>query len=212
MAKKNAAQLTLFQETVYEYFVLLSPGEEIIEAVDGLKQLLHEQIGLEPYNRNSIAHLSLFKTEGVADAPVVKLVKKAAAGLQPFTVRLCGHEVLKHGNASRTLCLKLEDPEPVTALMAALDPRPEQKPAYRQTSILDKPKRPKKAIHPHVTIARNIAVGDFDRITDFTPFDLHAEWVCDKITILRRVAGSTGHFSPCKVVALTPQGATPVAE
>lgn len=202
MAKKNAAQLSLFQETVYEYFVLLSPDAAVIEAVDGLKQLLHEQIGLEPYNRNSLAHISLFKTEGMADGPVKKLVKKAVAGMQPFTVRLAGHEVLKHGNASRTLCLKLEDPEPINALMVALNPKPEAKRTYRQTSILDKPQRPKKPIHPHVTIARKIAVADFGRIDDLTPFDLHAEWVCDKVTILRRVAGSTGHFSPCAVVGM----------
>lgn len=202
MAKKNNAQLTLFQENVYEYFVLLSPNEAIKEAVDGLKEHLHSLIGLEDYNRNSIAHVSLFKTRATADTQVLKLIKKAAAAQQPFTIKLDGHEVLKHGNASRTLCLKIEDPEPINNLMALLDPKPEVKKSYRQVSILDKPQRTKKVIHPHVTIARNISTNDFERIEDLTAFDYQAEWLCDRITILRRLDGSAGIFSPVKEVML----------
>lgn len=202
MAKKNTTQLTLFQENVYEYFVLLSPNEAIKEAVDGLKDQLHAMIGLEDFNRKSIAHVSLFKTRAIADTQVLKLIKKAAASQQPFTIKLDGHEVLKHGNVSRTLCLKIEDPEPINNLMALLDPKPEAKKSYRQTSILDKPQRAKKVIHPHVTVARNISTSDFDRIEDLTPFDYQAEWLCDRITVLRRLDGSTGIFSPVKEVML----------
>lgn len=202
MAKKNTTQLTLFQENVYEYFVLLSPNEAIKETVDGLKDQLHAMIGLEDFNRKSIAHVSLFKTRAIADTQVLKLIKKAAASQQPFTIKLDGHEVLKHGNVSRTLCLKIEDPEPINNLMALLDPKPEAKKSYRQTSILDKPQRAKKVIHPHVTVARNISTSDFDRIEDLTPFDYQAEWLCDRITVLRRLDGSTGIFSPVKEVML----------
>ena len=202
MAKKNNAQLTLFNENVYEYFVLLSPSDPIKEAVDGLKDQLHALIGLEDYNRRSVAHVSLFKQRATSDSQVLKLVKKVAASLEPFTIKLAGHEVLKHGGVSRTLCLKIEDPEPINNLMALLDPKPIAKKSYRQTSILDKAPRAKKVIHPHVTIARNIATADFDRIEDFTPFDYNEEWLCDRITILRRLEGSTGIFSPVKEVML----------
>ncbi|MCO6147369.1 2'-5' RNA ligase family protein [Flavobacterium sp. NRK1] len=202
MAKKNNTQLTLFNENVYEYFVLLSPSDTVKEAVDALKEQLHALIGLEDYNRKSVAHVSLFKTRATTDSQVLKLIKKVAAAQQPFTIKLAGHEVLKHGGASRTLCLKIEDPEPVNNLMALLDPKPIAKKSYRQTSILDKPQRAKKVIHPHVTIARTIATADFDRIEDFTPFDYHDEWLCDRITVLRRLEGTTGIFSPVKEVML----------
>ena len=139
---------------------------------------------------------------GLQSSSIAGEVKKAVAGMQPFTVRLTGHEVLKHGNATRTLCLAVEDPEPINALITALDPKPEAKRTYRQTSILDKRNYTKKEIHPHVTIARTIAVADFDRIDDPAAYDLQAEWVCDSVTILRRVAGSTGPFGPCKVVRM----------
>lgn len=202
MAKKNNAQLTLFNENVYEYFVLLSPSDAVKEAVDGLKEQLHALIELEDYNRKSVAHVSLFKMRATADNQVLKLVKKVAASQEPFTIKLDGHEVLKHGGVSRTLCLKIENPDPVNNLVELLDPKPIAKKSYRQTSILDKAPRAKKVIHPHVTIARNIATADFDRIEDFTAFDYHDEWLCDRITILKRLEGSTGHFSPVKEVVL----------
>ena len=202
MGKKNNAQLTLFNENVYEYFVLLSPSDAIKEAVDGLKEQLHALIGLEDYNRKSVAHVSLFKMRATADNQVLKLVKKVASSQEPFTIKLDGHEVLKHGGVSRTLCLKIENPDPVNNLVELLDPKPIAKKSYRQTSILDKAPRAKKVIHPHVTIARTIATADFDRIEDFTAFDYHDEWLCDRITILKRLEGSTGHFSPVKEVVL----------
>jgi len=202
MAKKNNAQLTLFNENVYEYFVLLSPSDAVKEAVDGLKEQLHALIGLEDYNRKSVAHVSLFKMRATADNQVLKLVKKVAASQEPFTIKLDGHEVLKHGGVSRTLCLKIENPDPINNLIKLLDPKPIAKKSYRQTSILDKEPRAKKIIHPHVTIARTIATADFDRIEDFTAFDYHDEWLCDRITILRRLEGSTGFFSPVKEVKL----------
>ncbi len=202
MAKKNTAQLSLFTETVYEYLILLSPSDAIKEEVDRMKVVLHGMIGLEGYNRNSIAHVSLFTTEAADNGPVIRLVKKVAAGVQPFTVSLSGHEVLKHGSVARTLCLKIENPEPISTLMALLNPAPQPKRSYRQTTILDKPKRAKKTIYPHITIARNIATADFERIEDLTTFDYTDEWLCERITILRRVAGSTGHFSPVSEVVL----------
>ncbi|ALM49456.1 hypothetical protein AMR72_11430 [Flavobacterium psychrophilum] len=202
MAKKNNAQLTLFNENVYEYFVLLSPSDAIKEAVDGLKEQLHTLIGLEDYNRKSVAHVSLFKMRATADNQVLKLVKKVASSQEPFTIKLDGHEVLKHGGVSRTLCLKIENPDPVNNLVELLDPKPIAKKSYRQTSILDKAPRAKKVIHPHVTIARTIATADFERIEDLTAFDYHDEWLCDRITILKRLESSTGHFSPVKDVML----------
>lgn len=202
MAKKNNAQLTLFDENVYEYFVLLSPSDVVKDAVNDMKEQLHAMIGLENYNRNSIAHVSLFKTKATANAQIIKQVKKIAAAQQPFTITLNGYEVLKHGGVSRTLCLKIEDPEPVQNLMDQLDPKPVAKKTCRQTSILDKRERAKKVIYPHVTIARAITTADFDRIEDFTPFDYREEWLCDRITILRRLDGSTGPFGPVKEVML----------
>ena len=202
MAKKNNAQLTLFNDNVYEYFVLLSPSDAIKEAVDGLKEQLHALIGLENYNRNSIAHISLFKTRATSDNEVLKLVKKVASVTEPFLITLDGYETFKHGGVSRTLALKIKDPEPIEKIYDLFFPKPIAKRSYRQTSILDKAPREKKSIIPHVTIARTIATADFERIEDFTPFDYHDAWLCDRITVLKRLDGSTLPYGPVKEVVL----------
>jgi 2'-5' RNA ligase len=205
MAKKNTAQLTLFPETLYEYHVLLSPGDAIIDDVDALKQQLHEMITLQDYNLHALAHVTLMKLEGYDSMNLAAQIKAAVAGVKRFTVKLNGYDYFKNGN-ERTLYLKIEDPAPIDNLAALIKPGSRRKPkkVIRQISILDKPGQKPKAptISPHVTIARNIAEADYERITDFTPFDYQGEWLCERIMIRRRVAGSTKGFSPYGVVKL----------
>jgi len=205
MPKKNPNQISLFPETVYEYFVMLSPSDEIKEDVDAMKQQLHEMIGLDVANLNSIAHISLYKQAGM-DAAVVKAsAKKALAGQKKFTVKIAGHNYYKSGE-KHTLFLKIEDPAPIDTLFYLLNPPKRQpKKIDRQISILDRPGKtlPKpKSINPHITIARNIDAKDFERIEDFTFFDYHNEFVCEAVTILRRPAGSDKHFSPVAEIKL----------
>lgn len=202
MPRKNTAQLQLFEQTVYEYFVLLSPSDEIKEAVDTMKQSLDNEIGLDTANLKSIAHISLFKTEGTDDSTIKRLVKKVAAQYEPLYIRINGYEVLKHGNASKTLCLNIENPEKINNMLSKLIPPVEIRKSYRQTSILDKPKRTPKVHNPHITVARNIPIADFTRISNLEDFNYNAQWLCTHITILRRTAGSTGHFSPCAIIAM----------
>jgi 2'-5' RNA ligase len=205
MAKKNPTQLTLFPETLYEYHVLLSPGDAIIADVDALKQQLHEMITLQDYNLNALAHVTLMKLEGYDSMNLQAQIKAAVAGEKKFIVKLAGYDHFENGS-ERTIYLKIEDPAPIDNLAALIKPgsRRKQKKTDRQISILDKPgQKPKiPTITPHVTIARNIARADFERIADFAIFDYYGEWMCDRIMIRRRVAGSNGRFSPYGVVKL----------
>jgi 2'-5' RNA ligase len=205
MAKKNTAQLTLFPETLYEYHVLLSPGDAIIDDVDALKQQLHEMITLQDYNRNALAHVTLMKLDAYESMNLTAHIKAAVAGIKRFTVKLNGYDHFVSGT-DHTLYIKIEDPAPIDNIAKLIKQGSRRKPKKvdRQISILDKPgQKPKlPTINPHVTIARNIAIADYERITDFTPFDYQGEWLCDRIMIRRRVAGSTKGFSPYGVVKL----------
>ncbi|RZL47249.1 MAG: hypothetical protein EOO93_25225 [Pedobacter sp.] len=145
--------------------------------------------------------MSLYKQKATEAMQVSKKIKKLLNGQKKFTVSLRGHDVFKQGD-KRTLYLKIQDAEPIENLLALLNPPKKAAPVVRQTSILDKPKRTVKKIVPHLTIARNIPKADFERITDFTPFDLHAEWECDKITILRRVWGTNDPYDPAGEINL----------
>lgn len=205
MPKKDPNQISLFPEAVYEYFVLLSPSDAIIADVDNMKQQLHEMIGLDVTNLNSVAHISLYKQQGLDAAVVKAAAKKALSGQKKFEVKVSGYDVFKSGE-KRTLYLKVENPESIDAVYNLLcPPKKPAKQINRQISILDRPgkKHPAaKSITPHITIARNIDVADFDRIEDFSPFEYKNEWLCEKVTILRRLAGTDKHFSPVAEIKL----------
>ena len=57
-----------------EYFVLLSPSEEIKKETTKLKKKLYKMIGRETENSKSVAHISLFKTKWEHDKHVLERV------------------------------------------------------------------------------------------------------------------------------------------
>jgi 2'-5' RNA ligase len=198
MAKKNPAQISLFPEPQYEYHILLSPPDAIKADVARMKEVLDGMIGIGIHNFTP-AHLTLHTMEAAESVNIKELLKTALTGQRKLTVKIDGYETW-----NQALVLKIANPEPVAAL-AAIVKAPHKAPVKveRQTSILDKPKRtPKLAITPHITIARGLTEEDFSRIEDFTAFDYSSEWVCDRITILRRRADSNGRFTKYAEVKL----------
>lgn len=207
MPKKDPDQFSLFPETLYEYHILLSPSDAIKEDVDNLKQQLHELIGIAPRDLQSIAHITLHKMEAFESTDVKALIKKAVTGVTKFTIKVNGYDKFEHGS-ERTFYLKVENPHPVDELASAIkNPKKKRAPKVvnRQTSIVDKPSdlKPKKlGMVPHITIARNIPASDLEKIEDFTPFEYTNEWVCDRITIRRRLANTDKLFTPAGEVKL----------
>lgn len=208
MPKKNPDQFSLFPETLYEYHILLSPSDAIKEDVDNLKQQLHELIGIAERDRTSIAHITLLKMEAFESTDIKAIIKKAVMGFDKFTIKIAGYDTFNSGTTERTFHLKIEDPYRIDALATAIkNPKKKHAPKVvnRQTSIIDKPivNKPKKlTMTPHITIARNIPAQDLERIEDFTPFEYENEWVCDKIVIRKRLAGTDKIFTPAGEVKL----------
>ncbi|KGO87115.1 hypothetical protein Q765_07890 [Flavobacterium rivuli WB 3.3-2 = DSM 21788] len=207
MPKKNPDQFSLFPETLYEYHILLSPSDAIKEDVDNIKQQLHELIGIAERDRKSIAHITLLKMEAFESTDVKDQIKKAVSGFTKFTIKVAGYDKFEHGQ-ERTFYLKIENPHPVDDLVSAIK-RPNRKRVpkivNRQTSIIDKPSldKPKKlTMVPHITIARNIPFTDLEKIEDFTPFEYQNEWLCDRIVIRKRLAGTDKIFTPAGEVKL----------
>jgi len=207
MPKKNPDQFSLFPETLYEYHILLSPSDAIKEDVDNLKQQLHELIGIEMRDLNSIAHITLVKAEGYESSNFPAIIKKALANERKFVIKIIGYGIFSHGK-DRTLYLKIENSDAINDLVDIIKkPHKKRVPKVinRQTSIIDKKpvkKIRKTGIVPHITIARNIPVADLEKIEDFTPFEYTNEWICDRITIRRRIAGTDKLFTPAGEVKL----------
>ncbi|OYQ43504.1 hypothetical protein CHU92_03325 [Flavobacterium cyanobacteriorum] len=189
MPKKNPSQFSLFPEPQYSYHILLSPPGPVKADVAGMKETLDAMIGIGIHNFTP-AHITLHTLEAAETVNIKDILKTALAGQRKFTVKMGGCEAWNHA-----LVLKVANPEPVAAL-AAIVKAPHKAPVKveRQTSLLDRPKRPKAIITPHITIARGLAEDDLNRIEDFAPFDYRNEWLCDRVTIVRRKSDSNGRF------------------
>lgn len=189
MPKKNPAQISLFPEPHYHYHILLSPPEAIMADVKKLKETFDAMIGIPAYNFTP-AHITLHDLEMPESTDVKGLLKTALAGQRKFTVKISGYDKWNHA-----LVLKIENPDRIAEL-ATIIKAPHKVPvkAERQTSILDRPKR-KASMTPHITIARGLTEGVLDSIEDFSAFEYHNEWICDRVTILRRRTDSAGKYA-----------------
>lgn len=182
----NSPQYSLFPETVYEYFILISPTDEIKIYVDLLKQQLHGLIGLDPANLNSLAHITLFKYEGTDSMMIPDVVKRAIRYQPCFPIKIFGAgKNIQNGRGN--VYLKIANPAPINELVKRLKPKFKKAPSK---------------IRPHITLAKNLPQSDIEKIPDITLFDYFADFLCDRVTILRRPLGSTGWFSPVAEVKL----------
>src|SRR5690606_33133981 len=80
-----------------EYFILISPPEDVKKETKKLKTKLYKIIGNPTDNQYSVAHISLFKTAWEKDSHVLEKLKKALADSTSFTVSVNGVAVFSHG-------------------------------------------------------------------------------------------------------------------
>jgi 2'-5' RNA ligase len=192
MPRKNTAQLTLFPETKYEYHVFVSPPKNVVDEVKGLKESLKAMIGLAPYNETP-AHITLAAFDAYESADVKENIRNAVAGIKSFPIKVHGHSTFENSN---TLHLKISNPDYLDEIASRIKSQKKAKKESRQTSILDSKRQPKRKplIMPHITIARNIPRDDYERIGDFSAFEYCTEWICDRVTVRRRISGSDLNF------------------
>lgn len=81
--------------------------------------------------------------EGLVEK-IVEIMKAAAEGVEPFTMKLSGTGVFPNPNYMKVLWVGLENAEPLVSMARKID---------NEVSRLGF-KREKKAMHPHITVAR----------------------------------------------------------
>ncbi|RZJ74736.1 MAG: hypothetical protein EOO45_07695, partial [Flavobacterium sp.] len=80
-------QYSIFEEdTIYEYFILLSPNCGVKSKVREMKSSLNDMIGLNAENMNSLAHISLYKQKATEAMQVTKKIKRLLNGQKRFTI------------------------------------------------------------------------------------------------------------------------------
>jgi len=171
MAKVKYKQPTLFKlPELQDYFVIISPSEEVKGETKKLKNKLYKLIGRKIENEYATAHISLFKTKYEIDNHLLDKLKKSLADVKPFTIAVDQADTLLNGTTRKTLCLKIDDPKPIQAMF----------------ENISEEFKFKKEIAPFLTVEQNLPVADFEKLgADLTAFNFKGEWICDRITVLK---------------------------
>ncbi|SEW01913.1 2'-5' RNA ligase family protein [Chitinophaga arvensicola] len=192
MRRVNPNQLSLFHCEMTpargaSYFIILSPIERVKEVVKSAKEMLGSQIPLSGTNMKAVAHISLMKfTAADDDERIIKQIVSVLSSFPCFDVIVAGNITFKHGEESRSLVLKIDNPGPIQwlhmLLLSAFSPRSSKK------------------ITPHITIARSIPTADFEKI-DLSAFNYHDSFLCQEITVLKKAPGDR-KYKICFVMPL----------
>jgi len=175
-------QLNLFEEKMFEYFFLIQPDLKTEKEVKLYKRIVNSSIHLSRENLWSVPHLSLFKwrVNYSMDDFIVRKTVKALKDISEFIVELDGVDVYDHGKVKKSIVLRVKNPESVCSV---------------NKSLMDEFKFQYRKISPHITIVRSIPVKEFGKLAySLNRFDYKGEFVCNKITILKKIIGEDRNY------------------
>jgi 2'-5' RNA ligase len=170
-------QPNLFNEESYEYFFLIHPDSRTEQEVKYYKRVVNGSIRLSHENLWSVPHLSLFKWKVSAslDDYIIRKMDNALKGTGGFKIKLDGVDVYRHGHVKRSLVLKVKNPAPIRAVT---------------NSLIHEFNFRSHKLSPHISIVRAIPEKDFEKLgTALNKFDYKGEFLCNKVTVLKRVSG-----------------------
>lgn len=133
-----------------DFLILLSPSVEVKALVTKHKQYAAEVIG-NYESMHSIAHISIKKMhrqKSFLTEPAIQSLKPKLAAIPPVRLTIDGFEYFNHGEDFKTIYAKINTPPEITQWF----------------KILKKHLNIKEFMVPHITIARNITVNDFNKL------------------------------------------------
>lgn len=152
-----------------DYLIVASAPVEIHNEVKKLNDKLHKIIASNEKGKFK-AHITLFNSAWEKDNHLLEKLKKSISDVNRFLIVVNGVDVFSHGTKKKTVYLKIENPKPIQQLYEAFK---------SELKI-------KKDFIPHLTIEKNIAIADFEKIqNDLSVFNHQCEWICDRITVLK---------------------------
>ncbi|RZK01630.1 MAG: 2'-5' RNA ligase family protein [Flavobacterium sp.] len=150
-----------------DYLIVVSPPIEIKKETKKLNAKINKMMGSEGSHN---AHISMFTQAWEKDSHLLERLKKTVSDVSSFPIAINGVDVFSHGTKKKTVYLKIENPKPIQQLYEAFK---------AELKI-------KKEFTPHLTIEKNIAIADFEKIqNDLSIFNHQCEWICDRITVLK---------------------------
>lgn len=164
MAKRIYNQTSLFGP-LYAYLVVLSPPQEVKDAIAQIKKDLNAIADIGERNVQSIAHITLF--DKLTDDESLKETTEKLIGTQkPFMVKTGRWSFYDHSH-SVTVILEINQPGPIIKLMEGLK---------------------SKNKSPHISLAKKIPHETFKKLKPYLEnLDFSAEWLCTEVNVLRKL-------------------------
>ena len=174
--KPNYQTKTSAEAPVRELFFLISPPRHIISDISVLKDDVHYLIGHQLEDRNTIAHIPLFRYSDEYTHDMIRHVEAKAATFEPFNVFLKGFGVMYNGS-KRTVYMDIVNKSPIQ-------------------EIVEKVVREDSTFLPHIPVARNLAMNDFLRCWPYLKGLNYSNqhFLCDRITVLAREENKWSHY------------------
>ena len=183
LVNASANQLSLFSEvkkegpvldTVHQYFLIISPPNEIKSKVKSLKYKLHRAVGLSDYNLFSVPHISLmsFHTMRPVNERFFQALQQLFSKNHSFEIDLNGFYYFEHGNESNTIYVKIENSFQIVKVYHELH------------TLLGL--RVREYV-PHLTVARTVSRNRFHKSYDLIKQHHFSEkFTCNQVTVLER--------------------------
>jgi len=156
-----------------DFMILLSPSEGVKAKVSVHKQHAAEVIGMYE-SMNSIAHISIktmHRQKSFLTEPAIRSLMPKLAVVPPITLTIDGFDYFNHGEDYKTIYAKLRSTSQTTAWFKTLK---------KHLNI-------KEFMVPHITIARNIPVSDFNQLwPHFKTIKWIENFTVNELTVLQR--------------------------
>jgi 2'-5' RNA ligase len=177
-------QLSLFSETkkeqqqpildtVFQYFLIISPPNQVKSKVKSLKYKLHKAVGLSDYNLQSEPHISLMSFHTMR--PVNERFFNALQQLfsnNAFEIDLNGFEYFEHGEEANTIYVKIENSYQIVKVYHEL---------HRLLGLNV------REFVPHLTVAKTMSRTRFNKSYEMIKQHSFSEkFNCNQVTILER--------------------------
>ena len=161
-----------------DYFLLLSPGEHVKALVKDHK--LHAANIIGKYeSMHSIAHISIKKMprqKAFISEPVLLALNKSLRTLPPITLTIDGFDYFNHGDDYKTIYARLRTNHITTLWFKTLK---------KHLTI-------KEFMVPHITIARNIPVAQFNKLwPHYKAINWVESFTVNELTVLQRETFNT---------------------
>ena len=156
-----------------DFMILLSPSDKIKALVAGHKQYALGIIG-NYESMHSIAHISIKKMhrqKSFLTEPAIRSLNPKLATIPSVTLSIDGFDYFNHGEDFKTIYAKISSSPEVTQWF----------------KMLKKHLNMKEFMVPHITIARNIPVSDFDRLwPHFKAIKWSESFMVNELTVLQK--------------------------